>query len=723
MKTRLLMLLSVFMAITSVGWMQAQSITYYKTGSGSGGTGTEQDPIVKISLDEILGDANAKTESDSIVVSLSNGDYTAASGTFPITKSGISIIGTDSNKVVIKSPFDITLSEKGNISFSSLQIAATTATGRGLVDIKSSNTTVSFLDVKLNIEGAGTADGGSTTCFGIVSQLEVDNNTVNFVASHMYMSKGFQRGLCFRDGAGHTLNMENSKIDGPAGASGYSYVIGIGSWPRMTLVKDPVTYNIKNSVVDVNYYALFTNNQKASAVPVVINIEGSDITAWSALYLRGDQVQDAFPHTVKISDTRLNGRSYFNGPSDGFGTIVLDNCQKMDLTMDSKCRITATNKKIQSSVNTYMVVADIRNNTKGTWKIVPVDADTCLIQSNNDIYTPTLFTLASTAALTINGIENVKFQSEGGKPCITVYKQDGSLRNAASDITTLLTKISISDGDKVVFPEGSFTFPQKFVLDKSLTIEGAGKDKTTLTGTVQVTATYGTKVNFNNLHLSASSTDVHAIEVGTDKGNEAPDITITDCMIDNANNGVRLMGAGAKLTLKNTDITARYYGVSVRNEKQTVSIDDGTIKGWAAIMTSAGGLTTGDGTLASTGTSIDIKNATLKSATISNEGYGVIVLQEKYNGVTLAIDGSTLEATDENIGTNEAGVRALSALDIRSYGNKVTVKGSHLSSLYGENYYKLEGKTLHAAIINLGWHGSGDKSVLADIRLKSLILN
>lgn len=714
MKTRLLMLLSVFMAITSVGWMQAQSITYYKTGSGSGGTGTEQDPIVKISLDEILGDANAKTESDSIVVSLSNGDYTAASGTFPITKSGISIIGTDSNKVVIKSPFDITLSEKGNISFSSLQIAATTATGRGLVDIKSSNTTVSFLDVKLNIEGAGTADGGSTTCFGIVSQLEVDNNTVNFVASHMYMSKGFQRGLCFRDGAGHTLNMENSKIDGPAGASGYSYVIGIGSWPRMTLVKDPVTYNIKNSVVDVNYYALFTNNQKASAVPVVINIEGSDITAWSALYLRGDQVQDAFPHTVKISDTRLNGRSYFNGPSDGFGTIVLDNCQKMDLTMDSKCRITATNKKIQSSVNTYMVVADIRNNTKGTWKIVPVDADTCLIQSNNDIYTPTLFTLASTAALTINGIENVKFQSEGGKPCITVYKQDGSLRNAASDITTLLTKISISDGDKVVFPEGSFTFPQKFVLDKSLTIEGAGKDKTILTGTVQVTATYGTKVNFNNLHLSASSTDVHAIEVGTDKGNEAPDITITDCMIDNANNGVRLMGAGAKLTLKNTDITARYYGVSVRNEKQTVSIDGGTIKGWAAIMTSAGGLTTGDGTLASTGTSIDIKNATLKSATISNEGYGVIVLQEKYNGVTLAIDGSTLEATDENIGTNEAGVRALSALDIRSYGNKVTVKGSHLSSLYGENYYKLEGKTLHAAIINLGWHGSGDKSVLAD---------
>ena len=715
MKRRLLMLLSVFMAITSVGWMQAQKISYYGVGNIDGGTGTDQDPFIMTSLDAVLTAANANTESDSIVINLSDGEYEVLSGaSFSITKSGVNIIGTDSNKVIIKSPFDIILSTEGNVSFASLQIAAKTATGRGLVDIKSSNTTVSFKDTKLDIEEAGTGDGGSTACFGIVSQLEVDNNTVNFITSRMYMSKGYQRGLCFRDGAGHTLNMENSKIDGPSGASGYPYVIGIGSWPGATSVTKPVTYNIKNSVVDVNYYAVFTNNQETPAVPVVINIEGSDITAWSALFLRGDLAKAAFPHTVKISDTRLNGRCYNNGPTDGFGTIVLDNCQQMDLVMDSKCRITATHKNIQSSVNTYMAVADVRKKTKGTWTFLPVSGDTCLIQSNNDVYTPTIFVLESETALTIKGIENVKFQSEGGKPCITVYKADGSFRNAATDVTTLLTKVSISDGDKVVFPEGTFTFPQKFVLDKSLTIEGAGKDKTTLIGTVQVTATDGAKVNFNNLHLSATSTAAHAIGVGTDKGSESPDITITDCVIDNADNGVRLMGAGAKLTLKNTDITARYYGVSVRNQRQTVSVDGGTIKGWAAIMTSAGGLTTGDGTMASTGTSIDIKNATLKSATISNEEYGVVVLQEKYNGVVLSIDGSTLEATDDNKGTNEAGVSALSALDIRSYGNKVTVKGSNLSSLYGENYHKLGENILHAAIISLGWHGSDDKSALAD---------
>ena len=153
MKTRLLMLLSVFMAITSVGWMQSSIYYLLQDWEWIRRYRNRTRSYCENIVGRNLGDANAKTESDSIVVSLSNGDYTAASGTFPITKSGISIIGTDSNKVVIKSPFDITLSEKGNISFSSLQIAATTATGRGLVDIKSSNTTVSFLDVKLNIEG------------------------------------------------------------------------------------------------------------------------------------------------------------------------------------------------------------------------------------------------------------------------------------------------------------------------------------------------------------------------------------------------------------------------------------------------------------------------------------------------------------------------------------------------------------------------------------------
>ena len=78
--------------------------------------------------------------------------------------------------------------------------------------------------------GRATGDSGSGACFGIVSQLTVDENTVNFINSRMYMSEGFERGLAFRDGGGHTLNFIGSKMEGPSAKGLYPYVIGICSW-------------------------------------------------------------------------------------------------------------------------------------------------------------------------------------------------------------------------------------------------------------------------------------------------------------------------------------------------------------------------------------------------------------------------------------------------------------------------------------------------------------
>ena len=77
---------------------------------------------------------------------------------------------------------------------------------------------------------------------------------------------------------------------------------------------------------------------------VNITIDNSSVTAWAALFLRGDLVNEAYPHNVAISNTHLYGRSYQNGPSDGFGTVVLDNCQNLTMTMDSKSSIVSENK-------------------------------------------------------------------------------------------------------------------------------------------------------------------------------------------------------------------------------------------------------------------------------------------------------------------------------------------------------------------------------------------
>lgn len=710
MKKRLLMLLAAFMAVTSVGWTHADNTVYYTIGSAPGGTGTQGAPITGTSLETLLTAVNANTTADSIVINLPDGEYTVTSGTsFSITKPGVSIIGTDSNKVVIKSPFDITLSQKGNISFASLQIAATTSVGRGLVDIKSSNTTVSFRETKLNIEGAGTGDGGPTVCFGIVSQLDVDNNTVNFIGSHMYMSKGYERGLCFRDGAGHTLNMENSKINGPSGGSGYPYVIGIGAWPGATSETKPVTYNIKNSIVDVNYYAVFTNNQ--TNIPIIVNIDKSDITGWSSLYVRGDNVSDAsFKHSIIIKESTMTGRSFMNGPSDGFGSLVFEVCPDVDLSIDTKSKIIAKHLNPQQVPAIKMDLMDIRKS-KINIDFVANGNSKCLMQAFNTAYTPIAFNKKSESNVTINHIENVEILDGSNQGYIKLYSSDGSFDNAVADVTSLLSVIE--DGDKVVFPEGTFELPVILQMDKSITIEGASTDKTIIKGHIEVASKENTTTTLtaNNLTLIGNNNSAtHGVIGMIGKGKDI--VKLANCKIDATKNlkgqlaavGVRMESVGAELTMKDTDIDAYYYGVGVRNKEQKVDITNGTVMGWGAIMTSAGGLTPSDGTLKKTNTSITANGTHFISNVIaqgSSNAYGALILQEKYNGVTANFTNCIIEAGP----TRDAALNAkqTTVIDIRSYGNIVAFNKCTLNAEAAENQSG-------AALIRLGWDGSDDKS-------------
>ena len=251
----------------SVGWGQMIP-TYYKVAVGTGGDGSSAgSPIYKANLEAALSDA-ALSSLDSVIILLPEGEYSANAAPYSITKSSLAIIGEgDTSTVTIKSPVDIELTNGGNVSFQKVHLTAKTSTGRGVVDIKSSKTTVSFSESKITIEGRGTGDSGSGACFGIVSQLTVDENTVNFINSRMYMSEGFERGLAFRDGGGHTLNFIGSKMEGPSAKGLYPYVIGICSWVGGTDNTNPVTYNIRNSVVDVNYYAIFAINKRGTQMP------------------------------------------------------------------------------------------------------------------------------------------------------------------------------------------------------------------------------------------------------------------------------------------------------------------------------------------------------------------------------------------------------------------------------------------------------------------------
>lgn len=724
MKRRLLFLFAVFMVGASVGWGQMIP-TYYKVAVGTGGDGSSAgSPIYKANLEAALSDA-ALSSLDSVIILLPEGEYSANAAPYSITKSSLAIIGEgDTSTVTIKSPVDIELTNGGNVSFQKVHLTAKTSTGRGVVDIKSSKTTVSFSESKITIEGRGTGDSGSGACFGIVSQLTVDENTVNFINSRMYMSEGFERGLAFRDGGGHTLNFIGSKMEGPSAKGLYPYVIGICSWVGGTDNTNPVTYNIRNSVVDVNYYAIFAINQAGYTNAVNITIDNSSVTAWAALFLRGDLVNEAYPHNVAISNTHLYGRSYQNGPSDGFGTVVLDNCQNLTMTMDSKSSIVSENKAPIDSPITYMCVADVRKNTSGTWTFKSTDGSKALIQSKNDKYAPTLFFDDAGTNLEVLGVENVEFKTENEKPCIVSIHKNGTLNNAASNLDVLLTNMILEEEDKVIFPEGEYTLPMTLPLDKSITIQGTGRDKTIIKGAILINGSANntaTDVKIKGLSIDYTPTKVTSgkctpiIEV---TGNA--DLLIDNCIMNNNTQGYGdrknpnpaevlqnaiLLGATAKGTVhvENTTINLAanaQAGVLIDGELTDVSLVntkiDGQVNGsnqFGVYIHHKKTPVTVDSTtiLLNNHYCIYANNAGDQKLTIKNKsnivGYGALYLYETSDMNVHVSGGSTLTGKTKNKGVSDSFAAIAISTNNSTVGasnNEIVIEDSYIGNKFDE---------------------------------------
>ena len=708
----------------SVGWGQMIP-TYYKVAVGTGGDGSSAgSPIYKANLEAALSDA-ALSSLDSVIILLPEGEYSANAAPYSITKSSLAIIGEgDTSTVTIKSPVDIELTNGGNVSFQKVHLTAKTSTGRGVVDIKSSKTTVSFSESKITIEGRGTGDSGSGACFGIVSQLTVDENTVNFINSRMYMSEGFERGLAFRDGGGHTLNFIGSKMEGPSAKGLYPYVIGICSWVGGTDNTNPVTYNIRNSVVDVNYYAIFAINQAGYTNAVNITIDNSSVTAWAALFLRGDLVNEAYPHNVAISNTHLYGRSYQNGPSDGFGTVVLDNCQNLTMTMDSKSSIVSENKAPIDSPITYMCVADVRKNTSGTWTFTSTDGSKALIQSKNDKYAPTLFFDDAGTNLEVLGVENVEFKTENEKPCIVSIHKNGTLNNAASNLDVLLTNMILEEEDKVIFPEGEYTLPMTLPLDKSITIQGAGQDKTIIKGAILINGSANntaTDVKIKGLSIDYTPTKVTSgkctpiIEV---TGNA--DLLIDNCIMNNNTQGYGdrknpnpaevlqnaiLLGATAKGTVRveNTTINLAanaQSGVLIDGELTDVSLVntkiDGQVNGsnqFGVYIHHKKTPVTVDSTtiLLNNHYCIYANNAGDQKLTIKNKsnivGYGALYLYETSDMNVHVSGGSILTGKTKNKGVSDSFAAIAISTNNSTVGasnNEIVIEDSYIGNKFAE---------------------------------------
>ncbi|MCQ4635391.1 Ig-like domain-containing protein [Anaerovorax odorimutans] len=218
-------------------------------------------------------------------------------------------------------------------------------------------------------------------------------------------------------------------------------------------------------------------------------------------------------------------------------------------------------------------------------------------------------------------------------------------------------------GDIIEIAEG--THSEDLTVNKDITLRGKGEDKTILKGKIDLTG--GTSA-FENLKVENRENTTYENALITLKGEQPSTARFEHCTIHDNETAFRMESKGSALTLKDTDVKGEdRYGIGIRNEGQTLTVEGGTIEGWGAIMTSAGGLV--EGKLENSRVKIKITGATIVGIAQDNDDYGAITLQENFHKVQLDVE-DTIFNTEKKEGQTGA---KQSCLTIRCYDSIINL--------------------------------------------------
>ena len=214
-----------------------------------------------------------------------------------------------------------------------------------------------------------------------------------------------------------------------------------------------------------------------------------------------------------------------------------------------------------------------------------------------------------------------------------------------------------------------------FEITSSVSVVGTAAD---VTLTVNADAHFVTikganiEVSFKNIAL-AGKIDYNGIYF--DSAAIGAKLTLDNTGISNVKRGVLIAADNASVVINSSEIVARYYGVTVGASGVELSVNGGTVKGWAAIMFTANGWTV-DRIKSNKGAVVNAQDAELVGRSISDEGYGIVVVQQDYNGAELTFTDCTMLTTveDGKTGAWQGGIV------VRSYGNKISVSGGYIES-------------------------------------------
>ena len=214
-----------------------------------------------------------------------------------------------------------------------------------------------------------------------------------------------------------------------------------------------------------------------------------------------------------------------------------------------------------------------------------------------------------------------------------------------------------------------------FEITSSVSVVGTAAD---VTLTVNADAHFVTikganiEVSFKNIAL-AGKIDYNGIYF--DSAATGAKLTLDNTGISNVKRGVSIAADNASVVINSSEIVARYYGVTVGASGVELSVNGGTVQGWAAIMFTANGWTV-DRIKSNKGAVVNAQDAKLVGRSISDEGYGIVVVQQDYNGAELTFSDCTMLTTveDGKTGAWQGGIV------VRSYGNKISVSGGYIES-------------------------------------------
>ena len=704
MKRRLLFLFAVFMVATSVGW--GQTDLYVSTSGSDGNGGGVEAPLATIAK-------AIEKAADGATIRVAKGIYPQVSP-IVIPKS-ITIIGSDSTNCIIEGQLDIQRDEEEsviNVNLRNLQITKATTLSQGLINVMSKNVNLNLSGVHLHQLTAGSGDGWGKSSMGIVnlgksydSNSICDNVNVSLTNSCIYLEGSYNRGFSSFGNTTkvkNTIVLDNSHILSAVYPKNGTYSRGI-SFSNM----NGSSIEMKNnSTIKGFYYAI---NVTALNDNLSISIVDSKIDSWAALNIWSSN------NKFKIANSTLESHNYQLKGSNDFATIVL-NKDEEDNAINNSFDIKNANlfAFMESTALQYPISVRSTGNTFniGEGSVLKVNKNNVgvLIQDYK--------------TNTFNCDNTVKYQIADEKSAITVFNQDGSLRNAACDMSGLLSEVDLTDQNRIVFPEGEYTLPMTLPLDKSITIQGAGQDKTIIKGAILVNGSANntaTDVKIKGLSIDYTPTKVTSgkctpiIEV---TGNA--DLLIDNCIMNNNTQGYGdrknsnpaealqnaiLLGATAKGTVRveNTTINLAanaQSGVVIDGELTDVSLVNTKIEGQVNGSNQFGVYihhkktpVTVDSTtiLLNNHYCIYANNAGDQKLTIKNKsnivGYGALYLYETSDMNVHVSGGSTLTGKTKNKGVSDSFAAIAISTNNSTVGasnNEIVIEDSYIGNKFDE---------------------------------------